>query len=325
MQQKKWKKTLLIGGFVFGLVILCAGIGISLSVGKQVANGLVYMNQGNDTKQNSIMQLKEWGFNLEEFEANYVGEDFTVEASDGVVVPATHFQTAEKNILTGAEKQVVILVHGAGGDRVSVAPLAKLYLEHGWDVLTYDQRGSGDNSDDKVSFGYFEARDVECLVDYAVNDLKADEIVVHGQSMGGATVGLYAATEHAYENVDAVILDSPVDSMENMFREVYAQMDGSDQIPVDYVVACGDWYLKLFYDFSFADANTTTQMKENQVKTLVILSEKDKVCLPESVMELYNNIATDEKTLVRVDSAHIEGAIDDPEGYISRVMDFLEK
>lgn len=72
MQQKKWKKTLLIVGFVFGLVILCAGIGISLSVGKQVANGLVYMNQGNDTKQNSIMQLKEWGFNLEEFEANYV-------------------------------------------------------------------------------------------------------------------------------------------------------------------------------------------------------------------------------------------------------------
>ena len=78
MQQKKWKKTLLIVGFVFGLVILCAGIGISLSVGKQVANGLVYMNQGNDTKQNSIMQLKEWGFNLEEFEANYVALFFVM-------------------------------------------------------------------------------------------------------------------------------------------------------------------------------------------------------------------------------------------------------
>lgn len=323
MKKRNWKKVVLIVVSVLAGIILCAGIGLSLFVGKLAAEGLLYMNEGNDTKQNSIDQLAEWGYDLESFQECFKGEELTLESKDGVKVPATYYKMAAEN--TAEENQVVILVHGAGGDRVSVVPLAELYLESGWSVLTFDQRGSGDNSDDKVSFGYFEALDVECLVDYAVNVIGADKVVVHGQSMGGATAGLYAVTDHAKENLDVVILDSPVDSMERMFRGVFEGMEGSEDIPTDYVVTCGDIYLRLFYGFSFADADIIARMKENQVKTLVILSEKDEICLPDTMVELYNSIDTDEKALMRVDSEHIEGAIDDPEGYIRQVLEFIEE
>ena len=323
MKKRNWKKVVLIVVSVLAGLILCAGIGLSLFVGKLSAEGLLYMNEGNDTKQNSIDQLAEWGYDLESFQECFKGEELTLESKDGVKVPATYYKMAAEN--TAEENQVVILVHGAGGDRVSVVPLAELYLENGWSVLTFDQRGSGDNSDDKVSFGYYEALDVECLVDYAVNVIGADKVVVHGQSMGGATAGLYAVTEHAKENLDAAILDSPVDSMERMFRGVFEGMEGSEDIPTDYVVACGDIYLKLFYGFSFEDTEIINRMTENQVKTLVILSEKDELCLPESMEELYNNIDTDKKALMRVDSEHIEGAIDDPEEYICQVLEFIEE
>ncbi|MBP3543160.1 MAG: alpha/beta fold hydrolase [Lachnospiraceae bacterium] len=338
-KQRNWKKILLITLSTIVALIAAAGIGLSLFIGQQVAHGLLYMNAGNDTKGNSIRQLEAWGYDLESFQTTYIGEDFTLEASDGVTVPVTYYPAVTESSQRGTElpeqpeqpdnaeeskKPVVILVHGAGGDRVSVAPLAELYLEQGYQVLTYDQRGHGDNSDDKVSFGYFEARDVACLVDYAAEVLGADQIIVHGQSMGGATTALYAATEHAREHVDSVILDAPVDSMEHMFRGVWAEMEGSEDIPTDYVVACGDLYLRLFYGFSFDDANTIARMKDNQVKTLVILCEKDNICLPESMEQLYNNIDTDNKALMRVESEHIEGAIDDPEGYIHGVLDFIQ-
>lgn len=316
--KKKGKKIVIT--VVVSLMVLIAilGIGMSLMVGKMVAEGLLYQNKGNDTKQNSIKQLEVWGFDLEHFQEQYTGEELSLEASDGVIVPVTYYASTKQNAST------VILVHGAGGDRVSVAPLAKLYLEQGWNVMTFDQRGHGDNSSDKVSFGYFEARDVECLVDYAKEELGAEKVVVHGQSMGGATAALYATTEHAREYIDAVILDSPVDSMERMFCGVFSQMEGSEDIPTDYVVACGDFYLKLFYGLSFADAETIDRMEENQVKTLVILSEQDDICLPEIVEELYHNIAAEEKALMRVDSKHIEGVIDDPYGYIEQVLAFIE-
>lgn len=323
-KSKNWKKILLIALSSIVVLIAVAGIGMSLFIGQQVAHGLLYMNEENDTKGNSIKQLEKWGYDLEAFQQAYAGEDFTLESTDGVLVPVTYYPAVAGSTLADTENPTVILVHGAGGDRVSVAPLAELYLEQGYQVLTYDQRGHGDNSDGKVSFGYFEARDVECLVDYAADVLGADKIFVHGQSMGGATVALYATTEHAREHVDSVVLDAPVDSMEHMFRSVWAEMEGTEGIPTDYVVACGDSYLRLFYGFSFDDANTIARMKDNQVKTLVILCEKDKTCLPEYMEQLYNNIGTDNKALMRVDSAHIEGAIDDPEGYIRGVLDFIQ-
>lgn len=67
------------------ILILCTAAGMSLVVGKQVAEGLLYMNRGNDTKQNSIDQLEVWGFDLEAFRGKYAGEDITLEASDGVI------------------------------------------------------------------------------------------------------------------------------------------------------------------------------------------------------------------------------------------------
>lgn len=319
MKQKNWKKRVVIAIISLVAIVVVLGVGMSVIVGKQVAEGLLYQNEGNDTKQNSIKQLEVWGFDLEGFREEYAGEELSLEASDGVTVPVTYYAGEEEAAST------VILVHGLGGDRVSLAPLTKLYLENGWNVLTYDQRGHGDNSSDKVSFGYFEARDVECLVDYAVKELGTETIVVHGQSMGGATAGLYATTEHARQYIDAVILDSPVDSMERMFCGVFSQMEGSEDIPIDYVVACGDLYLKIFYGFSFADTEIIDRMEENQVKTLVILSEKDDICLPEIMEELYQNIATEEKELMRVNSEHIEGAIDEPQAYIEQVLNFIEE
>lgn len=317
--KKNGKKIVITVVAILIALIIILGIGMSLMIGKMVAEGLLYQNAGNDTKQNSIKQLELWGFDLEGFKETYQGEETVLEAKDGVKVPVTYYKENHES------EEIVILVHGLGGDRVCLAPLVKLYLEQGWNVLTYDQRGHGDNSSDKVSFGYFEARDVECLVDYARQELGAEKVVVHGQSMGGATTGLYAITQHAREHVDAVVLDSPVDSMERMFRGVFSQMEGSEDIPMDYVVACGDIYLKLFYGLSFADAETIDKMKENQVKTLVIVSEQDDICFPEIVEELYENVATEEKKMITMASKHIEGAIDNPEAYIQQVMDFIEE
>ena len=69
---KKWKKVLLIVGITVASLILCATVALSLFVGKMAAEGLLYMNEGNDTKQNSIDQLAVWGFDLEAFQEKFL-------------------------------------------------------------------------------------------------------------------------------------------------------------------------------------------------------------------------------------------------------------
>ncbi len=69
----KRKIGIIVGVIVAVLVmgIAVAAILFSVNVGKEVAEGLLYQNQGNDTKSNSINQLELWGYDLKQFENQY--------------------------------------------------------------------------------------------------------------------------------------------------------------------------------------------------------------------------------------------------------------
>lgn len=316
---KKAKKRIGIaaGIFVFLIVLGCGGF--SVIVGKQVAEGLLYQNKGNDTKGNSVKQLEEWGYDLEGFREKYgeTAEKASVKAEDGNVVPAEVF-------LNGDSKNTVILVHGHGGDHVFNYPIAEMYLSEGWNVITYDQRAAGDSKNEKVTFGYYEKLDVKALADYADEEMKSEKIVVHGQSMGAATAGLYAATDHAAENVDAIVMDSSFDSMKRMFLGVWRSMD-TEGIPEEYVVACGDWYLKQFYGFGFEDADVCEKMKENNVKTLMLQMEQDDIISTEKAEEMFENIASDDKEMRYFDCEHVKAVIEFPAEYKEAVFSFINQ
>lgn len=305
------------------LIVLAAAVIIgSFLIGKAVADMVMHQNKDSDTKNNSIMQLEMWEYDLEAFNAAYSGTEISVAAEDGNIVPGTSFSSE-----AGTGKWV-ILVHGAGGDRVCTYPLAQGYLERGYNVIAIDQRGCGDNADENVTFGINERLDVEAMVIYARNELKASEVIVHGQSMGAQTAALYASNVKPGEicAADAVICDSPVPGMEYMLRSVFSGSDNEEDFnnPVaNYLIFTSSIASKLFYKVDYADGDTIEAVKNDMLPTMVILSENDKVCLPDKVEEVYNSIGSDEKELVRVESAHIEGVIDNPEGYMDSVTDFL--
>lgn len=64
--------------------------------------------------------------------------------------------------------------------------------------------------------------------------------------------------------------------------------------------------------------------KKITVPCMVVVSEKDEICLPEYVEKVYDNVASSNKMLMRVDSEHIEGVIDDPQAYFDGVFRFLD-
>ena len=289
----------------------------SLGVGGAVAYGVLYQNKGADTRENSWKQLEMWGYDGEAFLEKWQGEEVWAEAEDGNRVPGSFYE--------GGNERCVILVHGAGGDRISVCPLAEEYLSRGYDVIAIDQRGSGANPDPKVTFGIRESMDVQAMVTYARETLHFQTVFVHGQSMGAQTAALYAARVRRGETgaADAVVLDSPVPGMEWMLKEMFGEGD-PESVSASYLTGTGKVVLDLVFGIDYDDGDTVRAAEEIQIPTLVLCSDRDEICSPEMVEKIYENLACRQKAIVHFDSAHIEGLIDEPERYMESVEKFLE-
>ena len=310
--KKKLVKALIIT--LAAIIVLTAGG--SLFLGSYIAEKILLQNEDKDTHDNSIKQLELWGYDTDAFLATYEGSDITATAEDGNEVPGTYYGF-------GNDK-CVILVHGAGGDRYCVAPVAEKYFENGYDVIAIDQRGSGVNPDNKVTFGINEQLDVRAMVAKARTELGYNTVIVHGQSMGGQTTALYAAnvTPGSIEAADAVILECPVPGMELILGEMFGDGD-TDSFIAKYFVGTSKFMMGIRYGIDYDDGDTIALASNIRIPALVIDSDQDSVCLPDQVEQIYANIACEEKEIVHFDSAHIEGCIDYPAEYEESVMSFL--
>ncbi|MBO7450530.1 MAG: alpha/beta fold hydrolase [Clostridiales bacterium] len=313
------KKNKIIKGLGITLgVIAILGVVGSIAMGGYVADRILHQNKDKDTHDNSLKQLEVWEYDVDKFMDTYKGRSVSAKAEDGNVVPATYFDSDSDTC--------IILVHGAGGDRVCTYPLAEQYIEDGYDVIAIDQRGSGVNPDSRVTFGIHEMLDVKAMVKYAREEIGADKVVVHGQSMGGQTVALYASNvdPDSIEAADAVICDSPVPGMELILKEMFGDGD-TESFTARYLTGTSKAFMKVVNGIDYDDADTINVVKNDQIPTMIIVSDKDEVCLPHQVENIYDNIACEKKEILHVNSAHIEGVIDDPDGYMDGVESFLEE
>ena len=312
------KNTMIKAAAVTAGVVISLGIIGSAALGGVVADKILHQNEGKDTHDNSLKQLEIWGYDIDAFHEKYTGTEVSATASDGNVVPGTYFES-DSNAM-------VILLHGAGGDRESIYPLAEQYLERGYDVIAIDQRGCGTNPDDRVTFGIKESLDVKAMVSYARETLGEEKVYVHGQSMGAQTAAIYASnvTPGTSEAADAVICDSPVPGMELVLLEMFGDGD-TDNVLARYLTGTSKLYMGTVNGIKYADGDTIKVVENDNLPTLIIASDQDSVCLPDQVKEVYEHVGSSEKEFAHFDSKHIEGVLDYPEEYMECVENFLNR
>ena len=101
----------------------------------------------------------------------------------------------------------IILLHGYGGNRLEMLTRAELLASHGYGVLLYDERGSGESGGSRT-FGWLDAQDVSLALDYLQNKAEIDpqRIGVLGFSIGGQ-IALRAASR--FDQIRAVVAEEP--------------------------------------------------------------------------------------------------------------------
>ena len=63
------------------------------------------------------------------------------------------------------------VVHGLGGNRWTNYPVAEMFLEKGYNIVTYDQRSSGENTAQYTRYGYWESSDLQDCITYLENSI----------------------------------------------------------------------------------------------------------------------------------------------------------
>ena len=153
-------------------------------------------------------------------------EDVTLTTSDGLKLAAWH-------IPNEAGRGTVIYCHGHLNHRGQMLDQAAFLHEHGFGGVLFDFRRHGDSEGDLTTFGYYEWRDVQAALRYAIDNRgEGEPVILWGVSMGAATALLTAAEE---SGIDAVIAESSFYAASETLRSDLKRMFGLPTVPFGFL------------------------------------------------------------------------------------------
>ena len=112
----------------------------------------------------------------------------------------------------------VIYLHGNSSSRCEAYQDISYLLNRNITVFAFDFCGCGQSDGEYISLGYYEKKDVHCVVEYLLKSKKVSKIGLWGRSMGAVTAIMYA-NEHP-SLIDAMVLDSGFYSLKTLINEL---------------------------------------------------------------------------------------------------------
>ena len=246
---------------------------------------------------------------------NFPSEIWTITSKDGFTLHATYYEPARES------HEWAILVHGYGRDQTFANDYAEEYLKRGWNVLTPDLRGCGTSEGIYLTMGTLESRDVAIWAEKIVERDPQAKIILHGVSMGAATVMMTAALEP--KNLVAVVEDCGYTSAYEMFTAQLDKIFGLPEFPIMPIV---DIVSLIKTGVAISDAAPIESVKKFSVPILFIHGDEDKLVPYEMMNRLFDAANSPVKEKFTVEGAgHADAKKKDVAAYFNRVFDFLTR
>ncbi|GAA0470765.1 alpha/beta hydrolase [Alkalibacillus silvisoli] len=244
-------------------------------------------------------------------------ENWEMESYDGLTLQGYYLEAEEKIDRT------VVFSHGYLGQGRDMGLFGQYYYEElGYNVLMSDMRGHGDSDGDYIGFGWHDRLDLIDWVNRVIEHQGSDvEIVLHGLSMGAATV-LMASGEELPDNVKAIVADSPYTSTYDLFGY---QMNRMYNLPSFPILPTTSVVAQVRADYSLKEASALEQVKETDIPILYIHGQEDTFVPTSMTEELYG--ATNSHTEMKLfdNAGHGEAFAIYEETYVERLNDFLNR
>ena len=294
------------------IVLLTLFIGVSSLVGVLFYNLALNANYSKDIiyaeyNDENLNDAQKW---LEE-KSNY--SDKYIESYDKLQL---HSYVVSQN-----SNKWAIVVHGYGGSGKLMSDKSKYFYDMGYNVLIPDLRGHGKSEGDYIGMGWKDRLDIISWINFIINENPNAEIVLHGTSMGAATV-LMTSGENLPSNVKAIVADCAYTSA---WDEFSYQLETYLKVPSSYILNVTNMVTKLKAGYSLKEASALECVKKATVPILYIHGDKDKF-VPYSMMDkLYDATNSPKEKLTIEGGEHANSDLVSPFLYWLTVEDFLNQ
>lgn len=247
---------------------------------------------------------------------DYLSEPWELQSEDGLKLVATHFSPEEPSA------KWVIVAHGYGCNQTNSYYIAENYLRMGYHVLTPDLRASGESRGTFLTLGYKESRDVTAWAGQVAMRYPEARIILHGVSMGAATMMMAAAAEELPAQVVACVEDSGYTSAFDLLAH---QMKESFGLPPFPAMNLLDWRCKDVAGFSLRQAEPLQAVKKSKIPMLFIHGTKDTLVPPVMARQLYEAAVAPRKEIFFAEGA-VHGAASQTvqEEYFKTIGEFVK-
>ncbi|MBQ2725293.1 MAG: alpha/beta hydrolase [Clostridia bacterium] len=252
--------------------------------------------------------------NCREWMAERETEEVTVTSFDGLKLYGTYIPAENP-------KACVILMHGYRSTGLyDFSGVIPYYGENGYSMIVVDQRACGRSEGKYISFGINERMDALTWATYADKRFEGKTpIVMHGLSLGGATVMMSADLPYP-ESVRGLISDCGFTN------------------PYDIIAKCGqDWFhippfpmvdllslsVKTFLGFGYRDCSSVDALKASDLPIFLIHGEADDFVPAYMTEENYAAAKNCKGKLIVPEAGHALSYITATEAYQEAITAYL--
>jgi len=215
-----------------------------------------------------------------------------------------------------------IVVHGYGDNHFVFLYLVRMYRDiFNYNVLFPDLQYHGYSEGDAIQMGWYDRYDVEKWIPIAHELFKDDFMVLHGVSMGGATV-MMASGDPLPDYVKCIVEDCGYASVILQFNNNRKQSFGF--VPPD-VLQSASLVTKKQHGWSFWEASSVKQLEKSTIPMLFIHGDADDFVPFNNLQMNYDAKKQGYKEMyVCPGAVHANSYQKNPEMYIHKVSNFLQ-
>lgn len=238
-----------------------------------------------------------------------------ITSDDGLNLVADYYNTNPDS------HKYAIVVHGYSGNRVHMKAYGLYYAEQDYNILMPDLRSHGDSEGTYIGMGWLDKDDMLKWIDYIVSMDPEAQIVLHGVSMGGATV-LMTSGENLPDNVKAIVDDCGYTSVWDIFADEMEYLFNLPEFPFLYSAS---FFANIRAGYDFKEASSIEQVRKTTLPIFFAHGSVDNFVHTDMVYELYDACPTDKELYVVEGAGHGQAMYYDPDTYFDKVFNFIGK